>query len=198
MNKNNCCSPHHIVGDFYEAIYSYILKKVDNTELAKDITQEVMGRMIDAYDRNIEIKNIKAWLYQVSRNIISDYYRKKGIINYTDKIIDYVDDGQEPNISTNDFIIPMIHLLPDEYSKPLYLSDIENMKQADIAKKLNISLSATKMRCQRGRKKLHELFLECCNIEYTANGDFAHCTIKTSCNTLLKEESKLKNKEYIR
>ncbi len=194
MPKHECCSPHQITTDFYELINAYILKKAGDAELAKDITQEVMGRMIDTYDKGIDIENIKAWLFQVTRNTIADHYRKKNIINYTDRNLDVEEDIDEPNISANDFIIPMIKLLPEEYGTPLYMSDIENMKQADIAEKLGLSLSATKMRCQRGRKKLHEMFLECCDIEYAANGDFAYCTIKSSCDVLLDEKKKMDKK----
>ncbi len=187
-NKTECCNPHNIVSDFYDKILGYVIKKVNDIDVAKDITQEVMGRMIDAYDRQLDVKNIKAWLFQVTRNIIADRYRRKDFLNYVDTEIESSDENEIPAIAAEDFIVPMIKLLPDKYSVPLYMSDIENMKQSDIAEKLNLSLSATKMRCQRARKKLHELFLECCDIEYTENGAFAHCTIKASCDELHKIE----------
>jgi len=191
--KYECCNPHQVVTDFYDKILGYVIKNIKDVEVAKDITQEVMGRMIDAYDNKIAISNVKAWLFQVTRNIIADRYRKKDILELTKKSLDATSDfEEEPDISAEDFIIPMIKLLPEEYSIPLYLSDIENLKQAEIAEKLNLSLSSVKMRCQRGRKKLHELFFECCDISYTENGSFAHCTIKKNCNVLIKEEDKLK------
>lgn len=192
-NKNECCNPHHVVSDFYDKILGYVIKTVNDVEVAKDITQEVMGRMIDAYDNKVAISNVKAWLFQVTRNMIADRYRKKDSLNFTETNLDTTSEfEQEPDISAEDFIIPMIKLLPEEYSIPLYLSDIENLKQAEIAKRLNISLSSVKMRCQRGRKKLHELFFECCDISYTENGSFAYCTIKKKCDVLIKEEDKLK------
>ena len=194
--KNECCNPHNIVSDFYDKILSYVIKNVNDVEVAKDITQEVMGRMIDAYDRKVAISNIKAWLYQVTRNIIADRYRKKDFLNYVETSLDSeADPEEEQSLTAEDFIIPMIKLLPEKYSTPLYLSDIENLKQVEIAKKLNLSLSTVKMRCLRGRKKLHELFFECCHISYAEDGSFAHCTIKTSCEVLLKEEKKMTKKK---
>ncbi|MCT4637906.1 MAG: sigma-70 family RNA polymerase sigma factor [Bacteroidales bacterium] len=187
-NKTECCNPHNIVSDFYDKILGYVIKKVNDIDIAKDITQEVMGRMIDAYDKQLQVNNIKAWLFQVTRNIIADRYRRKDFLNYVDTEIESSDEDEIPAITAEDFIVPMIKLLPDEYSVPLYMSDIDNMKQSEIAEKLNLSLSATKMRCQRARKKLHELFLECCDIEYTESGAFAHCTIKASCDQLHKIE----------
>jgi hypothetical protein len=40
------------------------------------------------------------------------------------------------------------------------------------------------MRIQRGRKKLYDLFIECCDIEYTKDGAFLDCTIKDKCTPL--------------
>lgn len=193
-NKTECCNPHNIVSDFYDKILGYVIKKVNDIDIAKDITQEVMGRMIDAYDKQLQVNNIKAWLFQVTRNIIADRYRRKDFLNYVDTEIESSAEDEIPAITAEDFIVPMIKLLPDEYSVPLYMSDIDNMKQSEIAEKLNLSLSATKMRCQRARKKLHELFLECCDIEYTESGAFAHCTIKASCDELHNIEKDINKK----
>ncbi|WP_430817430.1 sigma-70 family RNA polymerase sigma factor [Carboxylicivirga sp. RSCT41] len=194
MKNSTCnferCQPQQIVADFYDKILGYVVKKVSDAEMAKDITQEVMGRMIDAYSKKKTIENVKAWLFQVSRNVIADRYRKDAPgADYED--VEALEQAEEPDITTEDFIIPMINLLPDEYRVPLYMSDIDNVKQADIALQLNISLSAAKMRCQRGRKKLQEMFFECCDIQYTESGAFAGCTIKSSCSVLLEEEQKL-------
>lgn len=191
--KYACCSPHQITADFYDKILGYVIKRVNDEEIAKDITQEVMGRMIDAYDKNLQIENIRAWLFRVTRNVIADRYRKNEPLDFVDVNPETdASSDEEPDISTEDFIIPMIRHLPEEYSIPLYMSDIENIKQADIAQKLNLSLSATKMRCQRARKKLHELFLECCDIEYTEDGAFANCSLKQNCTPLINEKEKLK------
>jgi len=77
-------------------------------------------------------------------------------------------------------------LLPAKYSEPLIMSDIENIPLKIIGEKLGISLSATKMRVQRARKMLLNLFHECCEIEYTKSGKFSHCTVRNNCIPLIK------------
>lgn len=195
VDKNQCCNIHSVVSDVYDKILGYVINKTNNKELALDITQDVMGRLIDAYNKNTKITNVKAWLFQVTRNAIADKYRKTDKLEFKSIEEQTPSADSEFNIMTEDFIIPMIKLLPEKYSFALYMSDIQNMKHADIAVKLNLSLSATKMRCQRARKKLHELFLECCDIHYTPKGAFASCTIKTTCTPLLQEEEKLNKKK---
>lgn len=194
VDNKDCCNPHQVVSGFYDKILGFVINKVNDKEVAQDITQEVMGRMIDAYNKKLPIKNVGAWLFKVTRNIIADRYRKNNTHNYVETQIESVTAYDESMITAEDFIIPMIKLLPDEYRIPLYMSDIENIKQSEIAQKMNLSLSATKMRCQRARKKLHELFLECCDIQYTENGSFAYCTLKKTCDILLKEEEKMNYK----
>lgn len=184
--ETECCDLNEIIQNFYSQLKKYLIGKTKNSELAEDIVQEVMLKVITAHQKNLQVKNLKAWLYQISRNTLIDYYRKNA--NVIQENEDYLKDTlyslQEESFSPIDYLIPMINLLPDKYSKPLMLSDIDNMPQSEIAEKLALSLSATKMRIQRGRKKLYDLFTECCDIEYTRGGAFLHCTIKDNCTPL--------------
>jgi len=196
QKQNGCCNTEQIVSDFYDKILAYVRSKVQDVEAAKDITQEVMGRLILAYEKNTSLTNTKAWLYQVSRNLIVDYYRKKeNLAGDNTSIEDFLESDESPAIATEDFIIPMIKLLPKEYGTPLFLSDIENLKQAEIAERLGLKLSATKMRIQRARKMLHELFTECCDIQYAQDGSFLTCNIKQHCDVLLDLEKDFKKKQ---
>lgn len=184
--ETECCDLNEIIQNFYSQLKKYLIGKIKNRELAEDIVQEVMLKVITAHQKNLQVKNLKAWLYQISRNTLIDYYRKNA--NVIQENEDYLKDTlyslQEESFSPIDYLIPMINLLPDKYSKPLMLSDIDNMPQSEIAEKLALSLSATKMRIQRGRKKLYDLFTKCCDIEYTRGGAFLHCTIKDNCTPL--------------
>ena len=194
--KNECCNINEIVRDFYLYLKAYILKKTANEEIAKDIVQEVMLKLVESHKKSIKVNNIKAWLFQVTRNTIADYY--KYYYNKNKIEFNFNEDWKEHSISSenistileSDFIIPMIGLLPEKYAKPLQLSDIENIPQKEIAIKLHLGLSATKMRIQRGREKLKSLFIECCDIQYDKSGNFSSCTIKSHCAPLQKIEKK--------
>lgn len=181
-----CCDLNQIVFDFYKPLKRYLIRKTKYKETAEDIVQEVMLKVISAHQKNLQVKNLKAWLYQIARNTLIDYYR-----NFKNQIyvnVDAVDEMflymEDEIYNSDDFLIPMINLLPQKYSKPLFLSDIENLPQNEIAEQLHLTLSATKMRIQRARKMLYELFIECCDIEYTKTGAFLNCTIKENCSQL--------------
>jgi len=181
-----CCDLNIIISDFYNHLKNYLTGKIKNNELAEDIVQEVMLKVVTAHQKNLKVQNLKAWLYQIARNTLIDYYRKNANViqeneNYLKDSLYYL---QEEPFSPIDYLIPMINLLPEKYSIPLMFSDIDNKSQLEIAKKLNLSHTATKMRIQRARKMLYSLFTECCDIEYDKNGAFLHCEIKENCTPL--------------
>lgn len=197
--NKECCNINEVVQEFYEFLKAYIIKKTNDINLAEDIVQEVMLKLVESHKKNIEVNNIKAWLFQVTRNTIADYY--KDYYNKNKIEFNFNEDWKEHSISSDtvssilesDFIIPMIGLLPEKYAKPLHLSDIENIPQKEIAIQLNLGLSATKMRIQRGREKLKSLFIECCDIQYDKSGNFSSCTIKPHCTPLQEIEKKITN-----
>lgn len=190
-----CCNINSIVREFYNSLFAYTLTKVGNKEIAEDIVQEVMYRFSLAHNKNEEIHHVRGWLYQVTRHLISDYYRnifQKHEIREESAGSDFEDN--EDFIVIDGLIEQMIKQLPEKYSTPLLLSDIENIPQKEIARMLNLGESGAKMRVQRARKMLYEKMIECCDISYDKNGTFIYCDIKDTCNRLLKVEKELIHK----
>lgn len=72
-----CCNLDEIVKEFYNALLSYAIKKTEDREVSEDIVQEVMSRIIQAHQKETEIGNIRAWLFQITRFVIADFYREK-------------------------------------------------------------------------------------------------------------------------
>lgn len=158
----------------------FIKAKIDDEHAVDDILQEVGIKLLDNLRRKTGIKNYKTWLFQVARNTIADYYRKNN--KHTSKVFDQDAVETQSKICVCDlsgFVIQKY--LPEKYSKPLYLSDIEQRPQQEIAETLNLSLTATKSRIQRGRKKLKELVLKCIDITYNREGQIADYQLKRNC-----------------
>ncbi len=63
-----------------------------------------------------------------------------------------------------------IEQLPEPYREAITLTELQGMKQKDLAVKLGISLSGAKSRVQRARKMLKDLFFECCHFEFDRYG----------------------------
>ena len=171
-------------------LQNFIKTKIDNEDIVNDVLQEVSIKLHDNLARNTEIVNYKNWLFQVARNTISDYYRKNNNL-IENAIIDFENDSDSTSACVCDlseFVIQTY--LPEKYGKPLYLSDIEQIPQQEIAEILNLSLSATKSRILRARKKLKELITGCIDVLYNDSGQIADFQLKNNCElpVELKEE----------
>ena len=67
-------------------------------------------------------------------------------------------------------IAPMVRGLPDNYRRAIELTELEGMTQAAAAERLGLSLPGAKSRVQRGRARLKEMLLRCCEIETDRRG----------------------------
>lgn len=81
-------------------LLSFILPKVKNAEDAEDILQEVWFQFSNLTNVS-EIMNVGAWLYQVTRNKITDSYRKKK----TENLEDFVYEDEDGSFSIKDILL---------------------------------------------------------------------------------------------
>ena len=173
-------------------LLNFIKIKIDDAHIAEDILQEVSIKLLNNINRKIEIKNYKNWLFQVTRNTIADYYRENK--KHSELPLNQSEINTNSSACVCDlsgFVIQTY--LPEKYSRPLYLSDIEQKSQQEIAQILNLSLTATKSRIQRGRKKLKELVSKCIDISYNNKGQVSDFQLKNNCE--LPQELKMEMKK---
>ena len=192
-DENNCCdstpAPCGQVAPVFLAyedkLKGFIQKQVRDPDIAREITQQLFLKLYQNCEQLPRVKNMKAWLYQVTRNAITDYFREtKMVIPWADtnELLPETDGAFAKEIL--ELVEPMLALLPAEYARPLYLSDILGQPQKDIAESLGLSLSATKSRIQRGREKLKDLFGECCHLELDRNGQVMQAQVRPDCQPL--------------
>lgn len=62
-------------------IYRFVYLKVGSPETAEDLSSEVFMRAWSSFAKS-SIKNIQAFLYGIARNVVADYYRKKGKVQF--------------------------------------------------------------------------------------------------------------------
>lgn len=166
---------------------NFILKRVKDKDLTSDILQDVLIKVYNFCISKSGVRNIRSWLFQIAQNTITDHYRKQS--KFTDLDNQTEIENEDQNIAFSEatnYILPMLDFLPKEYAVPLKLADIDGMKQADIAKQLNLGLPATKSRIQRARQLLKAEFITCCHFETDKQGNLISFDIKESCEPLQK------------
>ena len=130
---------------------------------------------IKAHTQKHKLKSensIGAWLYRIAHNTIMDYFRQhKSWEELTDTLEAPVEDDAElKHQELAQCLKPLMKELPEKYSVPLQMAELEGMSQKQVAETLGLSLSGAKSRIQRGRRQLEERFTDCCDIEVGAGG----------------------------
>lgn len=175
-----------------DSLKSYISKKVQDLQVAQDLTQDLYINIFQyckRYDFDCDkagVKNLKSWLFQSAHNLVIDHFKKAGVSIKLPEDFDEKEFENE-NLEKNDMtelIAKQIDKLPEKYAIPLKLSEIDGLKHKQIAIKLNLTLTATKSRIQRAKILLKNNIIEKGFVELDKNGnlitviehsDFACC-----------------------
>jgi RNA polymerase sigma-70 factor, ECF subfamily len=161
-----------IYQQFREPLKSFITKRIQDETSAEDLVHDVFLKIHSQIKTLKEPDKLPAWIYQIARNSIIDSYRKKRqMVDITDPILELEQNEmiQGPE-DLNRVVQSMIEKLPTQDKEALLMSDFQGVNQAEIARRLGISLSGAKSRVQRARKKLKDLLLECCHFEFDRYG----------------------------
>lgn len=160
-------------GELNEQLRAFVLKRIRDEEAAKDLVQDVFIKVQSNLHTLNDAQKINSWIFQITRNIITDYFRnqKKTYANPLSDKLATSSFSKDENLELSRCMLPMIDLLPDKYKEAVKLSEIEGMSQKELAEQLQISYSGAKSRVQRGREKLKEVFLQCCEISTDKYGN---------------------------
>jgi len=175
MEASNIEDTDLIWEEFSGRIRAHLLRKLRRKDDADDLLQEIFIKIHTHVGHLRERAKLSSWIYRIVENTLNDYYRKNGRREEElDEGKEYAGSRDEEN--TLDGITKclgaFIDRLPEKYREPLVLSDVEGMKQKDIAKKMHLSYSGLKSRVQRGREMIREMFVECCRLSVKKDGTF--------------------------
>ncbi|MCX6351339.1 MAG: RNA polymerase sigma factor SigZ [Bacteroidetes bacterium] len=161
----------NIWAQFHKELHRFINKRIKDADAANDILQDIFIKIHLKLNTLTDAEKLTAWVYQIARNSILDYYKKqKPQAEFTENLKEIVDDEAfKTELST--CLIPMIEELPADYKDAIMQTELGDLSQKEYAEKLGISYSGTKSRVQRARQQLHDLFNQCCTIETDKYGN---------------------------
>ena len=173
-----------IYADFQPRILRYMGRMVGERE-AEDLTQEVFVKVNRALDGFRGESSLSTWLYRIATNAALDRRRSPSFRRSTPRELadeagemgDEAESGrgearagerapsaeeQLVRKEMNECIRDYVEKLPDNYRTTLVLSELEGLKDGEIAEILGVSLETVKIRLHRARAKLkRELMLHC-------------------------------------
>lgn len=161
--------------DLHDPLLGFITRRVGSAD-AEDVLQDVMLRIHRHEDELDHLERVTGWVYRVTTNAITDYYRKSVHREHpagTDVqpiVVDHaalsaVPEPKDPQEELAICLQPMLDRLPDKYRQVILLTEYQGMTQTAAAAVLGMSVSGTKTRMQRARRHLKQVLTDCCHIE---------------------------------
>lgn len=156
-------------GQFYDIyvdrIYRFVYFKVSAREDVEDITSEVFLKLWQYLREENQIKNLNALVYNIARNLIVDYYRKKSRkdIRLDESENQLVDTNSKRLQSQLQAKIEIHHLekllakLKDEYREVIILRFVEEYSLREIAQIMEKTVGAVKVLLHRALKRLRQM-----------------------------------------
>jgi RNA polymerase sigma-70 factor (ECF subfamily) len=171
-------------------LHAFLARRVESPEVADDLTQDVLLRLLQHRDTVVE--NPTAWLYRVARNVLIDHYRSRGSqrrLYAGDPTMaatmlaeePFANDPQAAQRELAGCLRSLVDQLAEPYRSAVTAVDLDGQTQAEVARRLGLSISGMKSRVQRGRRQLRQLLTECCLVHTSPTGGISDFEPGANC-----------------
>ena len=173
--------------EFRDRLRAFIARRVDNPADVDDLLQEVFLRIHQHLSTVRDTGRLVPWIFQLTRNAITDYYRAASrryeipVSTPPNSELGTKESEGGSSLDSNELTLrhyqlapclaPLIERLPEHYRDAVLLVELEGLPQRELSERLAVSLSGAKSRVQRGREKLKDLLLHCCQVELDKRGN---------------------------
>ena len=169
--------------DFSDRLRRFIGARIPASTDADDVLSDVFVKVHSSIDSLEDEDRLAPWLFQITRNTITDHYRRRRAINESIDGLDVAleEDPEEAAESVRESMRGMVEQLPEKYREAIMLTEFEGLSQKQLAERLGISSSGAKSRVQRARSQLRDELLACCHFEFDRRGGIVDYTPRPRC-----------------
>ncbi len=153
----------------HRAVYGFIFHMIGNREESEDIVQNLFLRMLSYRNSFAGTGSFKTWMYHLTRNLLSDYFKKNSkkpymysVENFDEKITEEYFGDIEKKQELQTLQMAMENLSIDN-RELLMLCRYEELKYHEIADLLGITEGAVKVRVHRALSQLKSSYLKIAN-----------------------------------
>ena len=153
---------------YHRPLYGFLYHMTGQRESGEDMVQTVFYRMLKGRHTFTGDGEFKTWMYHIARNVLSDHFKMHQRTRVHFDVADL-----EARISGDTQLFELVEkrmavrvlqkavaALSPESREILVLSRFQELKGAEIAEILNISVGAVKVRIHRAISQLKTLYLE--------------------------------------
>ncbi len=155
--------------DFYhERIYRYVYLKLPTQEDAEDIAADTFLRAWQYLQEKKAVRSLQAFLYQIARNLVVDFYRRRGgkvesIDELEIVVADRGDLSLEEKMMLKSDIAQIergIRQLKDIYRDVVILHYLNDVPLKEVARLIEKSQGATRVLAHRAVKTLRDILAD--------------------------------------
>lgn len=151
--------------EYADALYRFFVFQTSNRDIASDLLQETFMKTWEYITQGKPIQNLRAFVYRVARNTLTDYRRKKkahSLDAITDTGVDFDAevDILEEHMHKDDmvFVLESLEILDPETKELISLRYIEEMSIKEIAQILDERPNTVSVKIHRAVEKLKNHF----------------------------------------
>ncbi len=161
------------LGDLFERhhrpLYGFLARLIGDRDAAEDLVQIVFQRILKYRHTYRDEGKFSAWMYHLARRVAADHYRRSARQGDATDPADFdrvSDDGARHAGETAakrddlDVMQNALACLPTEQREILILHRFQHLPHQDIARLLNISTGAAKVRVHRALAALRDRFFQ--------------------------------------
>jgi len=153
---------------YHKPLYGFFVRLTNQPSVGEDLVQIVFYRILKYRHTYRDEGKFSAWIYHLARKVAADHFRKHAS---TPTPIDPVDLHEQPasepqpseQAATAEDVVLLrsaLARLPLEHREVLVLSRLQHLEHKEIAKLLDCSVGAVKVRAHRALKELREVYFK--------------------------------------
>jgi RNA polymerase sigma factor (sigma-70 family) len=152
---------------YHRPLFGFLYHMSGHQESSQDMVQSVFYRMLKSRQTFTGNGEFKTWMYHIARNVLSDHFKKNRRTAFSD--ISGLEEKMSADLRTEELVEKKMAVqalrkalttLSPESREILVLSRFQELKGAEIAEILNISVGAVKVRIHRAISQLKILYME--------------------------------------
>jgi len=149
---------------FFKKYYGFVMgigrSYVKSEDLAQEITQDTFLKFFGTVGKLNEETLLKPWLRRIAVNTAIDYYRKNRKFRFQEEIEGHsllqINENALDQLGYEE-ILKLLHQLPEDQSLVFNLYEVEGYSHKEIAEKLAITESSSRVYLTRAKQKLRQL-----------------------------------------
>jgi RNA polymerase sigma-70 factor, ECF subfamily len=172
---------------YHGKVQAYAAKLLD-PDAAADVSQEVFKKVSQSLATLADPEKLAGWIFAITLNAVRDAARKRASSPRPDarsreedasadpaaRIPDTASRTPEETAMHSEMVacyLDYVKQLPPPYYDVYVLSELEDLSNPEIARRLSLPVGTVKIRLHRARAKLNEQLRENCRCFYTEHGE---------------------------